>query len=68
MSVSNIFPSKWLSVTQIIDDSEAICLLNMTIYFAHYVHLNETQKIRILQVPDFDGYHYQESIIVKVLK
>ena len=24
MSVSNIFPSKWLSVTQIIDDSEAM--------------------------------------------
>jgi hypothetical protein len=32
------------------------------------VHLNETQKIRILQVLDFDGYHYQESIIVKVLE
>jgi hypothetical protein len=30
----------------------------MTIYSAHYVHLNEKQKIRIREVPDFDGYHY----------
>ena len=67
MSLSDIFPSKWLSVTQIIDDSE-VCLLNMTIYFAHYVHLNEKQKIRIREVPDFDGYRYQESIIAKELK
>ena len=45
-----------------------VCLLNMTIYFAHYVHLNEKQKICIPEVPDFDGYHYQESIIAKELK
>jgi hypothetical protein len=40
----------------------------MTIYLAHYVHLNEKQKICIPEVPDFDGYHYQESIIAKELK
>jgi hypothetical protein len=37
----------------------------MTIYLTHYVHLNEKQKICIPEVPDFDGYHYQESIIAK---
>ena len=67
MSVSNIIPSKCLSVTQIIDHSEAMSSKYDNL-FAHYVHLNETQKIRILQVLDFDGYHYQESITVKVLK